>query len=405
MRSNRGSVFVVTLAVLAGLVALVAGIAASHREGVHAEIRRLEDRRAEVMAEAAVQHAVALIQQIKIGTPAQKSDAWATAGNSGKVSYTLDTDSYRFEIQDAGARLNLNTVAEDQLKKMQLTSDQVASLMDWRESKKTARQGGAKDEYYNGLSNPYNAKLGNFDSVEELLLVKGLTPSMLIDLGTSAGGSAHNDTSGLSESMLTVDSVSADLDPNGKTKVNLTQATGDQLVAIGINQSVANAIVQAHPNSLSDALRLPAAASAARQLASSTTLNTNAEQFGLINVNTAPVTVLATLPGVSQDIAGAIASHQSIGFRGLGELMDVPGIDAATLANFIDRICVSSKAFVVRCMGLSGKSSCSFEAVLRIDGGNAVHVDRIQLAPLGDMSRVWRWDAQATTKVEMGGVQ
>ena len=405
MSRRQGSVFVVTLAVLAGLVALVAGIAASHREGIHSELRRLEDRRARIMAEAGLQHAIAILQQVKAGSAAQKSDPWATTGTAGKVSYTIDTDSYRLQILDSGARLNLNTVQEDQLKKLPLTADQVAALLDWREAKSTPRSGGAKDEYYNALPNPYNTKLQTFDTVEELLLVRGFTPSMLYDLNQGSQRSLPNSPSGLSADMFTVDSVSSDLDPNGKTKVNLSQATVDQLTSIGMSSDAANAIVQAHPSTLADALRLPAAAVAARQIADSTTASTVTEASGLININTAPASVLQTLPGVTSDIADAIVSHQSVGFKGLGELLDVPGIDAQTLANFVDRVCISSKAFTVRCTGTSGASMVSLEASLRIDSKGQVHVDRMRTAPYGDMSKIWQWDAQASNKVEMGGDQ
>lgn len=399
MRRNRGTVFVVTLAVLAGLVALVAGIAASHREGIHAEFRRLEDRRAQIMAEAGLQHAIAILQQQKIGNPAQKSDAWATVGSSAKTAYMLDTDLYRFQILDSGSRINLNTVAEDQLKRLPISREQVAAILDWREAKTTPRVDGAKDEYYNFLPNPYNAKLQTFDSVEELYLVKGFAPAV-VSMNSSSANSAGQT---LSIDMFTVDSSSADRSPDGSAKLNLSQATVDQLTALGISPEAANVIVQAHPNTLADALRLPGAQSAARTVADRTTAVTQPEQFGLLNINTAPSNALVTLPGVSSDIAESIVSHQSIGFKSLGELLDIPGIDAATLANFVDRVCVGSTSFCVRCIGTSGRSKVSIEATLKIDSSGQVHLNRMRYAPLGDMANGWHWDADASNKVDMGG--
>lgn len=399
MRRNRGTVFVITLAVLAGLVALVAAIAASHREGAHAEFRRLEDRRASLMAEAAVQHAISILQQ-QTAAVAQKSDPWATTGSNAKVGYTVDTDSYRIQILDAGSRINLNTVQEDQLKRLPLSADQVASVLDWREAAKSPRASGAKDSYYNGLANPYNAKLQPFDTVDELLLVKGFIPTMLYDINPST-----SQTPSISADLFTVDSVSADLNPTGQPKVNLTQASLDQLTSLGISPGAANALVQAHPSSLGDALRLPDAQSAARTIAASTTVFTDPQQKGLINVNTASEAVLGSLPGVSADIASSIVSRQSVGFKSLGDLLDVPGIDVNTLAGFIDRVCVSSKAFLVRCMGISGSAKASIEAALQIDANGQVHVNRIGTAPYRDMTRIWNWDAETSSKVEMGGDQ
>ena len=39
----------------------------------------------------------------------------------------------------------------------------------------THRLNGAKDDYYQSLNPPYKAKNGRFESVEELLLVRGVT--------------------------------------------------------------------------------------------------------------------------------------------------------------------------------------------------------------------------------------
>jgi type II secretory pathway component PulK len=55
----------------------------------------------------------------------------------------------------------------------------VAAILDWRESGTTPRNGGAKDEYYLSLAQPYHCKQAAFDTVEELLLVKGITGSIL----------------------------------------------------------------------------------------------------------------------------------------------------------------------------------------------------------------------------------
>jgi general secretion pathway protein K len=54
----------------------------------------------------------------------------------------------------------------------------VDSILDWRDSDDLARVNGAESEYYLGLRTPYRAKNGLFDSPEELLLVKGMSPAL-----------------------------------------------------------------------------------------------------------------------------------------------------------------------------------------------------------------------------------
>ena len=55
----------------------------------------------------------------------------------------------------------------------------VDSILDWRDSDDDlVRNHGAENDYYLGLRPPYRAKNGRFDSPEELILVRGVTPSI-----------------------------------------------------------------------------------------------------------------------------------------------------------------------------------------------------------------------------------
>lgn len=54
----------------------------------------------------------------------------------------------------------------------------VDSIMDWRDKDKLHRLNGAEDDYYNSLPEPYECKDGDFESLEELLLVRGVTPEI-----------------------------------------------------------------------------------------------------------------------------------------------------------------------------------------------------------------------------------
>jgi general secretion pathway protein K len=49
------------------------------------------------------------------------------------------------------------------------------SIVDWRDDDDFHQPNGAESEYYEGLDRPYRAKNAAFDSVEELLLVRGVT--------------------------------------------------------------------------------------------------------------------------------------------------------------------------------------------------------------------------------------
>ncbi len=54
----------------------------------------------------------------------------------------------------------------------------VDSIIDWRDTDDLHRLNGAENDYYQSLPEPYNCKNADFDSVEELLLVRGMTPEL-----------------------------------------------------------------------------------------------------------------------------------------------------------------------------------------------------------------------------------
>ncbi len=116
------------------------------------------------------------------------------------VSYVYDEgrDGERtfYGVMDEQSKLNLNRATEDQIRKMDiLTDEQVDSIMDWTDTDSDERPGGAEEDYYQEQEIPYSCRDGNFKSVEELLLVKGMTPetfSELKDLVTVYGNGRIN---------------------------------------------------------------------------------------------------------------------------------------------------------------------------------------------------------------------
>ncbi|MFZ5569117.1 MAG: general secretion pathway protein GspK [Thermodesulfobacteriota bacterium] len=89
-------------------------------------------------------------------------------------------------IDNEGGKVNINLADQALilllLKGLPISEDEksaiVDSIMDWRDSDDLHRMHGAEEDYYQSLPNPYHCKNGDFDSVEELLLVKGITPGI-----------------------------------------------------------------------------------------------------------------------------------------------------------------------------------------------------------------------------------
>jgi general secretion pathway protein K len=89
-----------------------------------------------------------------------------------KADETLLTHVVRSLYQGFNATTGLDKRASDSIAEI------VDAIQDWRDVDDVTHLHGAENEYYLGLKNPYPAKNGFFDSPEELLLVKGITPEL-----------------------------------------------------------------------------------------------------------------------------------------------------------------------------------------------------------------------------------
>ncbi len=95
--------------------------------------------------------------------------------------------SFEYKITDEDGKLNINTATEGQLKALFHDSGVditevdiiVDSIFDWRDDNDLHRLNGAEEDYYTSLENPYSCKDGPFSTVEEMLLVKGITNDIL----------------------------------------------------------------------------------------------------------------------------------------------------------------------------------------------------------------------------------
>lgn len=98
-----------------------------------------------------------------------------------------DEKRVRFGITDESSKLNINTATGEQLSALigQFATEEmnvdalVDALIDWRDTNKAPMPNGAEAEYYSRLDPPYAVKNANYDTVEELLLVRGFSGQLL----------------------------------------------------------------------------------------------------------------------------------------------------------------------------------------------------------------------------------
>jgi DNA uptake protein ComE-like DNA-binding protein len=157
----------------------------------------------------------------------------------------------RFGLADETGKLNLNALlvmaannklSDDATRNflMQLpnmTNDVADAMLDWIDSDDIPRQYGAEAEYYQTLPQPYKPSNGFLTSVDDLLLVRGVTPLLLfgedlnrngiMDPGEDLNGDGYFDRGW--STYLTIYSSERNLQLDGTPRVNVNQQSLPQL--------------------------------------------------------------------------------------------------------------------------------------------------------------------------------
>ena len=149
------------------------------------------------LAEAGIERGVAELfyrnyyrdQQIEFeGTEIWKTDGTVYVAQLGSGSYTVSIvdDSGKVDINEASDVLLRNLFLNAGIEEGEAEII-VDSILDWRDEDDLHRLNGAENGYYQSLPNPYQAKNDNFDTLEELILVRGMTYEILYGDGKKKG--------------------------------------------------------------------------------------------------------------------------------------------------------------------------------------------------------------------------
>ncbi len=133
-----------------------------------------------------------------------------------------------YGASDEERKLNINTASRPVIRKLlEITADLseaearplAAAIVDWRDKDNKPELGGAEDSYYRSLSNPYPCKNKKFDVLEELLLIRDLTPKIFSRI----------------RSYVTI---------YGKGRVNINTTSQPVLMALGLTEALAEKVIQ-----------------------------------------------------------------------------------------------------------------------------------------------------------------
>lgn len=197
--SRSGSALLIVLGVLAVLSLLVAEFGRGLRADLRASGGFYEEAQNDQLARSALAAA-----KIELSKASMYADA------TGNVYFVTSDETYESEIADLAQyrqgmplgrgmfsyrfvmkpyALDINELGADALGRLLEVScgmeegDErsalVDSILDWMDADSTQREFGAEEEFYQGLVPPRHCRNAPFETVEELLLVNGITPDTL----------------------------------------------------------------------------------------------------------------------------------------------------------------------------------------------------------------------------------
>jgi len=274
---RRGSVLVAVLWCVAVLSVVVVGGLYSSRLGLGAT-KNFEDKvQAHYLALAGVEKAKALLFH--------EAAARKKSGKNHTGELYSETEAFRdvplgrgkfriirqgtrdegerivYGIRDEESRLNINTASLQELAKLEdMRPEVAASIMDWRDKDDSPTPGGAERDYYASLKPPFIPRNGEIQTIREMLLIKDVTPELLLGEDSNANGLLDPEENDGDENpprdnhnnflepgwsgFFCVDSGVANRNAAGEPRVNAQTASESDLSAVkGITPEIAKAIV------------------------------------------------------------------------------------------------------------------------------------------------------------------
>jgi general secretion pathway protein K len=115
-------------------------------------------------------------------------EIWRLNGTLYKIH--MGSDNYQVRVMDETGKISLNGMTDSSgvvLKNLLInqgispenTDIIIDSILDWKDGDDLHRLNGAESDYYMSLPNPYKARNADFETLEELILVRGMTEEIL----------------------------------------------------------------------------------------------------------------------------------------------------------------------------------------------------------------------------------
>ncbi|MDX9755535.1 MAG: type II secretion system protein GspK, partial [bacterium] len=306
----------------------------------------------------------------------------------------------KYGAVDECSKLNINTATQDMLLRLpqaETTPEIIDCILDWRDEDQDPREFGAEDEYYMTLDEPYLTKNTLFDTLDELMIVKDMSVSLLYGEDINTNGIMENNENDAELTypfdnadgsldkgwypFLTCFSYEKNTDGQGESRVNINSANkqamqetfGDALEERDIDN-----IIQQRDNTQFQSIGNLLDVNGINkekfiEIADQVTISDEERLMGRININTAPTEVLRCLFGTeNEDLVQAIIEFRASSdgpFENVGQLLDVKGMDNTQFKNVANLICTKSSVFSIRAIGYIEQSKTYKEIFAIVDRG------------------------------------
>lgn len=434
----RGSVLIITMWIVIVLTGLVLVLARAMRVEGACSANVAAQAQAQAIEQGAIQYVLEHVDSLQGQTPTA-ADMPCGAVRVGSGAFWIirpnfdDDHTQAFGLVDEASKLNLNTVGANALSLLpQMTPDMAASVLIWRGATGSTTAGGADDNYYLMLSDPYQCKKGSFETVEELLLVKDITRDILYGEDANRNGilDANEDDGDASDptdnrngqldrglaDFVTVYSSDQNVSSSGRPRANINTIPRNQFNQLPVTfprtrlQQIAGSIWPSSGGRPSrrqsflnvfDFFRVCRITNGDEQNQLADLLTTESQSGpvkGLINVNTAPREVLIAM-GLSDADAVALIDKRADGSTlqsSIGWVYQTLKDRAIPIAN---RITTKSYQFSADIISVSGNGRAFRRCRIIVDATKSPPqvIYRQDLTSLG-----WPLDEQILDKLRAG---
>jgi general secretion pathway protein K len=213
LKNNKGVALILTITLIGLMVIMILEFGKSIRTSLYETANFSDGIRLEAIAKSGFNCALAILHEDDDTSMDTLQDDWATLGQYSSTSASMfDNDgNFLTEITDLSGKIQVNrliiTTVEnkgdyDEKQKNMMTrllrnppfsmnqekiNEILDSIKDWIDEDSDQVINGAENSHYMSLEHPYSCRDGFFESIDELLLVQGITPELLYGTGETPG--------------------------------------------------------------------------------------------------------------------------------------------------------------------------------------------------------------------------